>query len=309
MRILVTGASGFLGRHLCDLLRKKKGVEVYALSRSGRSMPGVRSLRGDLLSREQVHRAVRRARPDLVFHFAGATSVSASWKDPVGTFRANVEGTRCLLDALSDLKRSPRIIVSGSAEVYGRSPSGTRLGEERSLKPLNPYAVSKLAQEALCAHYGLMHDLPIIRVRSFNLTGPGQSETFVTSAFARQFARISKRLQPPEVQVGDLRVRRDFTDVRDAARAYWLLARRGEAGEVYNLCSGRPRPIREILRFYLRHASVRINIRSVPSRRRPTDIPELAGRGVKLFRATGWRPRISWERTLKDLYTDWLERI
>lgn len=309
MRILVTGASGFVGRHLSRHLLTFKNTEVFGLCRKRpgqKCVPGVREVYGDILDKASLKKTLRTIRPDRVYHLAGQSSVKDSWSDPKATFRVNVEGTENLLEAVLASGKLPRVHIAGSAEVYGaQGSSGGRLREKIKLKPINPYGRSKAAQEAAAMRYFKKQGLPIIVTRAFNHIGPGQDERFVTPSFAKQVVRIEHGLQRPEIEVGNLDVVRDFTDVRDVVRGYHRALEKGRPGEVYNVASGKARRVREILQFYLKNTSVRIEVRPKESRLRKADIQRLVGDTRKIARDTGWRPKIAFERSLKDILTDW----
>ena len=312
-RILVTGASGFVGKHLTQYLLGLRNVEVFGMCRRfsfQKCVPGVREFHADLLSPASLRKAFRKIKPHRVYHLAGKASVAASLKNPRETFRLNVDGTKNLLEAALAEKCLPRIHIAGSAEVYGNTGRAGRLLTENSLlRPINPYAVSKLAQEFLARQYFLSRGLPIVCTRAFIHIGPGQSEHFVASSFARQSALIALGLKNPEMRVGNLKAVRDFTDVRDVARAYYLALEKGRAGQVYNICTGKPRKVEEILRFYLDALSVRIRVFRESDRSPKADVSFLAGNSRKLRELTGWRPRHTFGQTLNDLLVYWTKRI
>jgi GDP-4-dehydro-6-deoxy-D-mannose reductase len=312
MRVLITGATGFVGRHLSAYALSRKKVQLYGLMRRRSKdslLPGVRAVRADLMDEKAVAAAVRKVRPERVYHLGGQASVALSWKKPEKTFAANVEGTKNLLEALRRHAPKARVLVACSAEEYGRSArKHKKLNEEAPLQPSNPYAVSKLAQEAMALHYFLEYGLPVLRTRAFNHFGPGQSDRFVVSSFAKQAARIALGKQKPEMSVGNLDAVRDFTDVRDVVRGYWTALEKGRSGDVYNVASGRGRRVEEVLRFYLRASSVKIKVTRAKARLRSTDLPRLVGDAAKLARR-GWRPKIAFEQTLSDAFNDWKERL
>jgi GDP-4-dehydro-6-deoxy-D-mannose reductase len=312
-RVLITGASGFVGQHLSRHLLGLGGIEVFGMRRKSSSqkcVPGVFEFHADILDASSVRKAFRKIKPHRVYHLAGQSSVAESWRDPRKTFRVNVDGTRNLLEAALGEKIAPRIHIAGSAEEYGSQAGNRRLLSELSpLRPVNPYAVSKIAQEFLAVQYALSKKLSIVCTRAFNHFGPGQSDRFVASSFAKQFALIMLGLKKPWIEVGNLKAVRDFTDVRDVVRAYHRVLEKGKSGEVYNVSTGNPREIRDILRFYLRGASVKIKVLSTPARSRTVDASFLVGNARKLQKLTGWRPRIQFEETLCDLLDHWKERI
>jgi GDP-4-dehydro-6-deoxy-D-mannose reductase len=204
----------------------------------------------------------------------------------------------------------PQIVVAGSAEEYGdtarwRAP----LAEQDALRPVNPYAVSKAAQDLLGLSYHLAHGMRVVRLRLFNHIGPGQRPGFVLTDFARQIARIEAGTQPPRLLVGNLAARRDFLDVRDVARAYLLAIERGRPGAVYNVGSGQARSIQEVLDALLAHSNAQIAVEHDPARARPADIPLLLADAGAFRAATGWRPEIPFERSVVDILDDWRQRV
>jgi GDP-4-dehydro-6-deoxy-D-mannose reductase len=309
MRILITGIAGFVGRHLVDFLeRESAGHELWGLVRPGWPVPAglagrARLLETELEQPEPVKAALDEARPEAIIHLAAQSSPQQSWSDPAGTLRSNVFGLLHMLECVrAEGASAPRILVVGSSEEYGRArPEDVPLTEAARLRPTTPYAVSKIAQGVLALQYSLALDLPIIATRTFHHTGPGRGPAFAEASFARQIAEIENGLRPPVVEVGNLDVERDFADVRDVVRAYWLLLGHGVPGEVYNVCSGVPRRIRALLDILLSFSSSPIEVRIDPSRVRPSDVPVHYGDPGKLMRATGWKAEIPIEETLRDL--------
>jgi GDP-4-dehydro-6-deoxy-D-mannose reductase len=316
LRLLVTGIAGFVGGHLVEYLRAERpDVEVCGLSRPhGRALSGaaagVRLLEADLNDWVSVDAALREVRPDRILHLAGQSSVHQSWLDPGGTLRTNVLGLVNLLDALRKRSFTPDVLVVGSAEEYGFVEArNLPVREDTPLLPGNPYAVSKAAQGLLAVEYARASGLRLVRTRTFHHTGPGRGEAFAESSFARQIAEIEAGLRPAVLQVGNLEAVRDFTDVRDVVRAYWALFERGEAGAVYNVCSGQGRRIQDLLDILVRGSKSAVEVRVDPERLRPSDLPVLVGDPRKLFEATGWELKIPLERSLHDLLQDWRKRV
>lgn len=265
----------------------------------------------DLTERDQLSRAVEDAAPDLVFHLAAQSSVAQSWQDPEGTILNNVLGQLHLLEVLRQQGRTPRVLIVSSNEVYG-APAGPEelpLKETSPLRPNNPYAVSKVAQDMMGYQYFLSHGLPIVRVRPFNHIGPGQSDAFVASAFARQIAEAEAGLREPVIQVGNLEAMRDFTDVRDMMRGYYLAISRGQPGEVYNLGSQRATSVQRLLDIFLARSRVSVDVRRDPERYRPVDVPCVYADCSKFREATGWRPTIPLEQTLADVLEYWRAHV
>ena len=260
----------------------------------------------DLLDRERVQAVVSRVRPALVFHLAALSSPAASWEDPAATITNNVGGQANLLNALVLLNPRPRVLVVGSTDEYGRvSGRGRRLDEDTPLRPLSPYAVSKVAQDYLGLQYYLSRELPCVRVRPFNHVGPRQAPQFAVSNFAQQIARIELGRQEPRLKVGNLKVKRDFTDVRDMAQAYLLALLKGRAGEVYNLGSGRAVSIGEIAQSLIRFSRKKISLEADPSRTRVAEAEVYVCDPRRFQRLTGWKPKIPLEKTLRDTLKYW----
>jgi GDP-4-dehydro-6-deoxy-D-mannose reductase len=307
-RTLITGASGFAGRHLVAHLRTTTDWELWALGRS--SQPDLDTITADLLDREAVARAVAQVQPDIVVHLAAQSFVPASFDDPATTFNTNVIGQLHLLQAIAAANINPLVLVVSSNEVYGMvQPDEIPVNEKTPLRPPSPYAVSKAAQDLLAGQWFYSHKLRIIRVRPFNHIGPGQKAQFAAPAFARQIARIERGLQPPIVKVGNLEAQRDFTDVRDIVRAYHLALVHGEPGAIYNVGAGEPVAMRTILETLINLSAVPIAIESDPARMRPADVPTVTC-DARYFQArTGWQRQYTLDQTLRDVLEDWRSRI
>ncbi len=306
---LVTGASGFVGPYVVRELQGT-GWEVWTLDRSGPACEGAQSVRADLGDEEQVRSALRQANPDVVIHLAAQSSVPASFKDPVRTLSNNLLGTAHLLYAGAELDPQPRVLVVGSAEEYGRvRPEDMPIRETQPLAPVSPYGVSKAAQSLLALSLRASHGLPTVVLRPFNHTGPAQRPDFVVPSFARQIARIEAGLDTPVLRVGNLDAKRDFTDVRDIARAYVTAVTQAAAGEVYNLGSGRSVSMRWVLEELLRRSGAEVSVETDPERMTPAGVPELRTDPAKFHEATGWVPRIPLEQTLEDVLNYWRGHI
>jgi len=272
--------------------------------------PRLRLRYADLRDPENVQALVGEVQPDYIFHLAAQSFVPTSFADPWDTLENNIRAELNLLEAVRRSGRTVGFLVIGSNEEYGApEPEELPQTEENPLRPNNPYAVSKVAQDFLGLQYHLAYGLPVVRVRPFNHTGPGQSPRFVVPAFASQIARIEAGLQEPVMKVGNLDAARDFTDVRDIVRAYYLAATRGEPGEVYNLASGRPQSVRGLLEILLSYARVEIKVERDPDRYRPVDVPVVCGSAEKFHRLTGWAPQIPFEQTLRDVLEYWREQV
>jgi GDP-4-dehydro-6-deoxy-D-mannose reductase len=315
MRVTITGASGFVGGHLVDYLRKAAPEATLSglVRPHGGAVtsgpPGLRLVEADLADPAGVSAALAELLPDAVVHLAGQSSPQQSWLDPGGTLRTNVLGIAHLVLGAHRLGLCPAFLVVGSAEEYGGASPAGPLAETAPLHPSSPYAVSKVAQGLLAVECGGPLGMRVVRTRTFHHTGPGRGEAFAESSFARQIAEIEVGLRPPVIHVGNLEAVRDFTDVRDVVRAYWELLRHGKAGQVVNVCSGRGRAIRDLLDILLGLARAKVEIRVDPNRLRPADVPVLVGDPSLLRATTGWTPEISIETSLEDLLADWRRRV
>lgn len=313
MRALITGANGFVGGHLCEHLLDSGwqlvGVGREAVSRYPRLQERMSFCSVDLLDATALGELVGETAPDTVFHLAAQAHPPTSFRDPAATLTANMLMQLNLFEAIRAAQLDPTVLVVSSGEVYGAvQPADLPIDEDTPLRPVSPYAVSKVTQDMLAYQYWAAHGLRTIRIRPFNHTGPGQDDGYAPPAFARQIARIEKGLQPPVVQVGNLSARRDFTDVRDVVRGYRLAVERGEPGQVYNLGAGRATSIQEILDGLLRHSQADIAVEIDPERMRPVDTPLIVCDARRLRERTGWQPVIPLAQTLSDLLDDWRQR-
>ena len=317
-RVLITGITGFAGSHLADyVLAEHPGVEVFGTYRwrsrreniehLGRRIQLLESDLGDVTA---LRATLERARPDAIFHLAAQSFVPTSWSAPAETFHVNVGGQINLFEAIRSLRLDPVVQLACSSEEYGLvHKDETPIREENPLRPLSPYAVSKVAQDYLGYQYFKSYGLRAVRTRGFNHEGPRRGEVFVMSNFARQIAAIEAGEQEPVMRVGNLDAVRDFTDVRDMVRAYWLAAEKGEPGEVYNIASGRGITIREMLDRLLAMSRVEVKVETDPARLRPSDVEVLLGDASKFHAATGWEPRIPLEQTLADTLDYWRDQF
>ncbi len=315
LRALVTGAGGFVGKYLCTYLLAHTDWELLGTVyphpvEVEQPEPRLRLRYADLRSREEVRALVDEVQPDFIFHLAAQSFVPTSFADPWDTLENNIRAELNLLEAVRTLEHEVCVLVVGSNEEYGApKPDELPLTEKNPLRPTNPYAVSKVAQDFLGLQYHLAYGIPVVRVRPFNHTGPGQSPRFVIPAFASQIARIEAGLQEPVIKVGNLDAARDFSDVRDIVRAYHLAATQGEPGEVYNLASGQPQPVRELLETLVGYSQAKIRVEKDPERYRPVDVPVVYGSAAKFHQRTGWTPQIPFEQTLRDVLEYWREQV
>jgi GDP-4-dehydro-6-deoxy-D-mannose reductase len=295
MRVLITGAAGFVGSHLATLAAER-GADVVGPSREEL----------DLLDAVAVRGLIADSRPHAVFHLAALASVGESWRSPSETFDNNTHATLNLLEAVRTETPDAVVLHAGSGEQYGPVPE-ERLPviEDEPFRPQNPYAVSKAAADLLAGFYADAHGLRIVRTRAFNHAGPGQSDAYVVAAFARQIVE-AERADTGELvlETGNLEPRRDFTDVRDVVRAYWLAVEHGEPG-IYNVCSGDSVPVADILARLAALTELRVEQRTDPARLRKHEVMDIRGSHERLTGATGWRPEIALETTLADTLDWW----
>ncbi len=345
MRILATGVTGMTGSYLAEYLLNIEGVELYGayrwrskmdnldnLNRAGRlcfitdsssSISGLESLigartqpsslnliEGDMTDPFFMKRLIAAVKPDRIFHLAAQSYVPSSWSAPAETLHRNIIGEVNLLEAVREANIDPKIHIAGSSEEYGLVlPDELPVKETNPFRPLSPYGVSKVTQELLAYQYFMSYGLKTIVTRGFNHEGPRRGEVFVTSNMAKQIAEIEKGLKKPVIYVGDLSSRRDWSDVRDFARAYWLAIDKCIPGEVYNIGSGVGREVREMLEILLGMTEAKIEVREDPARFRPSDVKVLVCDATKFRELTGWQPEIPFEQTMRDLLNYWRERV
>lgn len=318
MRILITGITGFAGSHLADyVLAQHPDVEVFGIVRWRSRMENIQHildrihlLEADLKDMVSLKKCLADSKPDRIFHLAAQSFVPTSWACPSETFAINAMGEINLFEAVLSLNMNPRIHIAGSSEEYGMvSPEEVPMTEGNPLRPLSPYAVSKVAQDLLAYQYFMSYGLDTVRTRGFNHTGPRRGEVFICSNFARQISEIEKGQKSPVIHVGNLEAKRDFTDVRDMVKAYWLALEKGESGDVYNIGSGKALTMQSILDMLLDQTGIPVKIEVDPKRLRPSDVPILLADSTKFRRISGWKPVVSFEQTLKDLLQYWREKI
>ena len=315
MKALITGIAGFAGSHLAEYLLAHTGLEVSGIiHKRDENIAHLRDrltlFRGDLRDADSVHGILAQASPDYIFHLAAQAFVPLSWRDPWGTLENNIRITLNILEAVVALGIKPRILIVGSADEYGLvSENELPISEDAPLRPYSPYAVSKIAQDMLGYQYHVSYKLPIVRVRPFNHIGPRQSEAFVAADFAKQIAEAELGLRRPVIRVGNLEAKRDFSDVRDIVRGYYLALTRGEPGEVYNLGAEQAFSIRELLDRLLGMSAIPLEVEQDPARLRPSDVPIVVSDCAKIREQTGWRPQIPIEQSLRDVLEYWRKRV
>ena len=318
MRVLITGVAGFAGRHLLRHLETEGDREIHgadhapldAIPDAGPLRSGLASYRAvDISDAAAVESWIREGRPDHVVHLAAQASGMESIRHPATTYRVNALGALNVLEALRVTDSRAKLLLVGSADIYGSGPADGTIREDAPIRPQNPYSVSKAAQDQLGELYALTYSLGVIRTRTFTHTGPGQRPRFALAGFAEQLARIEAGLAPPEIRVGNLDVVREYGDVRDVVRAYGLLLLRGAPGEAYNVATGQGHRLRDLLDRLIAVSGVRATVATDPSRVRARDTDHLVGDFSKLHAATGWTPVLPIERTLADLYASARDRV
>jgi len=317
-RALITGITGFVGSHMAEyLLETQPDVEVYGTARWRSRRDNIEHIAHrihltecDMNDANSVRTMIENTRPDYVFHLAAQSFVPTSWHAPTDTLTTNIMGQLNLFEAVRLAGIDPVIQIAGSSEEYGLVlPDEVPIKETNPLRPLSPYAVSKVTQDMLAWQYSYAYDLKVIRTRAFNHSGPRRGDVFVESNFAHQVVQIELGLMPPVLKVGNLEAKRDYTDVRDVVRAYWLAVTRAQPGEVYNIATGKSWAIQQVLDMLLAQAKVPIRVEQDPARLRPSDVLILEGDATRFREATGWEPTIPFEQTLQDILAYWRERL
>ena len=309
---LVTGATGFIGYHLVRFLRAQGWdvVGTYRAPEAGSRLkwPNLRFVPCDLRDGRQVHRLFQRIEATHVFHLGAQSLPTLSWLDPVSTFESNIIGSLNLFEAIRRIKRPPVVVSACSGAEYGHvQPSAVPVTEEHPLRPLHPYGISKVCLDLLAQVYSCDFDIPTVNVRLFNTTGPGKTND-APSDFVRQLVRVKRGLQPPVVEVGNLKPLRAFLNVNDSVRGFYLAATKGKRGEAYNLCADKPYEIRQLLRTAIKLSGMRVRIKPSSHLMRPSDEKIIFGNTLKFRRDTGWKPRKTLEQTLAAMFDYW-ERV
>ncbi len=315
-RALITGITGFAGSHLAELLLKEN-VEVYGVQRWRSKNDNIEHIKNqiqfheaDLLDAHSLYKVIEEVKPKFVFHLAAQSYVQSSWASPANTLEVNITGSVHLFEAVRKSGLDVTIQIACSSEEYGKvMPDELPIKETNPLRPLSPYAVSKIAMDYLGYQYYESYGVKIIRTRGFNHTGPRRGDVFAESTFAKQIAEIEKGISKPVVYVGNLEAKRDYTDVRDMVRAYYLSVQKCQPGEVYNISSGNAWRIRDVLDMLLSMSSVKIKVVPDKDRMRPSDVEVLIGDASKFRKITGWKPEIPFQKTLEDLLNYWRKKV
>jgi GDP-4-dehydro-6-deoxy-D-mannose reductase len=315
-KAFISGIAGFVGSHLAELLLSK-GFEVYGFVRPRSKTDHIESIinqlrleDADLMDTHSLYATMSRIKPDYVFHLAAQSFVPTSWVSPSVTLEVNVVGSANLFEAVRMAGIDPVIQIACSSEEYGLvHPDEVPIKETNPLRPLSPYAVSKVAMDYLGYQYHQSYNERIIRTRGFNHTGPRRGDTFAESNFAKQIALIEKGKQEPVIHVGNLEASRDYTDVRDMVRGYLLAVEKCDPGDVYNICTGNAVVIGDMLKLLLSMSKVKVEVRPDASRMRPSDVPVLLGDNSKFVAKTGWKAEVPFKKTMEDLLNYWRERV
>jgi len=317
-KVLITGSTGMVGSHLADMIiAEHPEVTLFCTKRwrspstnVGHLVSKANFVDCDLMDASSCRELIEQTRPDYIFHLAAQSYVLDSWKHPQTTITNNTIMQLNLFEAIRYAKIDPIIQLALSSEEYGRVYlDEVPINEDNPLRPLSPYAVSKVSQDMLGYQYFMSYGLKVIRTRAFNHEGPRRGEVFVTSDFARQVAEIEAGLREPVIYVGNLEARRDWTDVRDMVQAYWLSVQHCTPGEVYVIASGKSRAIKEMLDILINLAGIKPNIVVDPERLRPSDVVLLEGNPTKFKQITKWEPKITFEQTMSDILNYWRHQL
>jgi len=321
MKTLITGITGFVGSHLAEYCLNMPDIQVYGtilshhlgdeLKRIERIKDKIKLLECNLANRITVQRVLEQTKPDKIFHLASQSFVPTSWQSPEDTLHNNIMSELNIFEVVRELGLNPVIQIAGSSEEYGLVyENELPIKEENVLRPLSPYAVSKVAQDNLACQYYHSYGLKTVVTRAFNHEGPRRGEQFVTSDFAKQIAKIEKGKQEPIIYVGNLEAKRDYSDVRDIVDAYWLATEKCKFGEPYNICSGKNWTIQSVLDLLLQLSTRKdIEVKQDPKKMRPSDVQILLGDCSKFKKQTGWEPKIPFEKTLEDTLNYWREIV
>lgn len=310
MKAMIIGAAGFVGPYLADAIKRilKCDVVCTKLAHEKLSIPDVEVRDLDIMDQDAIYNLLTEEHPYYIFHLAAQSSVAYSWKNPSLTIDVNIKGALNVMDAIRRLDYSPRVLIVGSGEEYGHvNPDEVPIKETNLLRPGNIYAATKAAQNMMATIYAEAYGLQLVMTRSFNHIGPRQTSTFVVGDFTSQVVKIEKGLQENTIKVGNLAAKRDFTDVRDVVEGYCALVQSGKSGETYNVGTGHALKIRSILDKIIEISGLDIKVEVDPDKLRPVDVPIIEPDITKITNATGWKPSIPLEQTLKDMLQYWRE--
>lgn len=313
MTALIIGAAGFVGPYLSSACQRNLNCHVIATKMKGEHLTlptdnnhTVCITDLDIMDNAAVFELLKQYCPDYIFHLAAQSSVAYSWRNPGLTVDVNIKGALNVLEAIRKMENTPRTLIIGSGEEYGRiNKVDIPIKETQCLRPGNIYAATKACQNMISTIYAKAYGLNVVMTRSFNHIGPNQAPIFVVSDFCYQVSKIEKGEQEPVIRVGNLSAKRDFTDVRDVVNAYTSLIRKGIAGETYNIGSGKAMSIKEILSLILAQSKVDIDVEVDKGKLRPIDVPIIEADNEKIVRVTAWKPKISITETIRDMLTYW----
>lgn len=318
-KVLITGITGFVGSHMSDYLLENTDYQVFGLKRPNSQLRNIHHILdkitlidGDLIDQTSLIKALKVSQPDQIYHFGALSWVSPSWDMPAAYMQVNAIGTINLFEAMRVIDCKARMLISCTPEEYGDVPKELiPITEETRIYPVNPYAASKAAQDAVCQAYFASYNFQVIRTRAFNHEGPRRDIHGALASFACQIARIEKGLQEPIIKVGNLEATRNFTDVRDIVGAYYLAMEKGVPGELYLIGSQQVYTIEECLKMLINLSSAKDKIKYEvdPKRIRPTELKTFIGKFDKFENLTGWKPEIPFEQTLKDILDYWRKRV
>ncbi len=316
-KVLITGINGFVGSHLSEYILENKLGEIYGTYRKNEDLSNIKEINKkinlvecDITDSYGVDKTIEEISPEYIFHLAAQAFVPSSWKSPIETMNANIFGPLNIFEAIKKHNKEIRIQIAGSSEEYGLvKENEVPITEDNPLRPLSPYGVSKVAMDLLGYQYNKSYGLKIIRTRAFNHEGPRRGEQYVTSNFAKQVALMETGEQEPVLKVGNLEAKRDYTDVRDMVKAYWLATEKGIPGEVYNIASGKAYKIQIIVDILQKISKIEFEVKQDPKRLRPSDVQILLGDSTKFRKQTGWKPEIPFEKTMQDLLDYWRKKI
>jgi GDP-4-dehydro-6-deoxy-D-mannose reductase len=313
MRILITGVTGLIGSHMASFAIAK-GHTVWGLRRFRSDnknildIPKLKVISGEITDPTSVDRAIAISKPDIIFHFAGQSYPSESWDAPEYTIDVNLIGTLRILESVRKMKKPAKIFIACSSAEYGLTKK-LPTTEDTLLKPVSPYGVSKLAAEALGYQYFVNYKIPVYLGRYFIQVGPGQDERTSIQTFCKQMALIEKGEVKPVIFTGNLGTKRDFLDVRDGVAATWAIVAKGKPGEPYNICSGKAPRMNDVLKMVISKSKTKVEVKVDPARLRPTDEPIIWGSNAKIFKDTGWKPKIALADTVSRVLDYWRQKM
>lgn len=317
-KVLITGITGFVGIHFATHLLSQENYKIVGTYRSESGLASLGTLKDhvqlqqvDLNDMQAVESLIFSEKPDYIFHLAAQASPAKSFSSPVETLTNNIESEFSLFDTVKKHNlHDTRVVIVSTGEIYGAvTPADLPIDEDTPMRPVSPYAVSKITQDYLALQYHLAHKIDVVRIRPYNHIGPGQKAGYVVADFVKQVVEIEKGKKEPVISVGNLHAKRDFTDVRDIVKAYELAMRLGKSGDVYNLGSGQSRKIDDILQLLLSLSSKKITVSVDTSRFRPIDVPEIVCDYHKFHQLTGWKPEIPFEKTIQDILDYWRQIV